>query len=608
MQDSAKQIAEYATFQAFINSYIKEVDNGHWMKREEWVQEQQLSIPFLGEDVIELDLPRQCIRLAVEVNYRSLTGRHVIGTVHKFCAVRQEWIPEDRLHMMISLIQELHLMAKSKGCHELASHFDELVLRLIESYQNMADYIDKRLADENCLPLEEWTFIETEQSLLFGHWLHPTPKSRQGMAAWQHPSYAPELKGRFQLHYFQLDRKIVKESSILPDRASDMIAQSLKTSVGELDIPSKDCLIPMHPLQAQWLLQQDYVRDAIEIGLIKDLGLLGACYYATSSIRTVYNPESGWMFKFSVPVKITNSLRVNRSHELKAGTAMAKLMKKIAFQKKHPEFRVVDDPAYITAELPGRKESGFEVIIRSNSFPGGKDKGVCSVAALVQDPLPGHSSRLYQLIARKAQSQSLPVKEVSFEWFKKYWKCSIELLITLYDEHGIALEAHQQNSVLDLSSGYPETYYFRDNQGFYLSRSHKKALCRLEAALCKTPELFYEDAVIQERFTYYLLQNQLFSVISRFGQDGLISEEELIQWAAAQLVLLEQELSGKGREFISHLLQAEKLSYKANLLTRFHDVDELTAKNEQAVYTYIPNPFTTIRQEDRNAKNISFVV
>lgn len=90
----------------------------------------------------------------------------------------------------------------------------------------------------------------------------------------------------------------------------------------------KDCFIPVHPLQAQWLLQQQYVKKAIAEGFIKYEGALGAFYTATSSIRTVYNSQEEMMYKFSIPVKITNSLRVNRTHELKAGIAMARLMKK----------------------------------------------------------------------------------------------------------------------------------------------------------------------------------------------------------------------------------------------------------------------------------------
>ncbi|MGM0838386.1 MAG: IucA/IucC family protein [Bacillota bacterium] len=602
MHQSAKQIAENATFQAFINSYLKEVDCGHWMKRQEWMQEQQPPITLSGESVVEIELPGQAAKFAVEVMYRSRTGRHVIGCSLKYCSQRREWIHQDRLPMMIVLIHELHLMAKSNGCHELASHFDELVLRLIESYQTMASYIENRMNDENSLYSEDSTFIEAEQSLLFGHWLHPTPKSRQGMAGWQHPCFAPELKGSFQLHYFQIDKDLVIEASNSLKRASEIILHSLKKAMPHLSVPQNGCLIPIHPLQAQWLLQQNYVKEAMEKNLIKDLGTLGPYYSATSSIRTVYNPEEEWMYKFSVPVKITNSLRTNRLHELRAGTAMAKLMDKLCFTEKYPAFRMIDDPAYITAVFPGEKETGFEVIIRSNPFPEGKDKGISTIAALVQDPLPGERSMLRRTIERLAQSELRGSTDVSMDWFEKYWKCSIEPLIRIYDEHGIALEAHQQNSVLDLTGGYPVAYYYRDNQGYYLSNSYRESLCGLLPSLEECPELFYEDDLIQERFTYYLFMNQLFSVICRFGQEGLISEDRLLEWCYKQLSHLEKEMTGPGKAFIHHILHSERLSYKANLLTRFHDVDELLAKNEQAVYTYIPNPFKHVLEEEKYAE------
>lgn len=96
-----------------------------------------------GEYMVEIELPGQSAVFAVEVIYQSKTGRHLIGGALKYCDQRLEWIPQDRLPMMIALIHELHLMAKSNGCHELSSHFDELVIRLIESYQTMALYIEK---------------------------------------------------------------------------------------------------------------------------------------------------------------------------------------------------------------------------------------------------------------------------------------------------------------------------------------------------------------------------------------------------------------------------------------------------------------------------------
>ncbi len=605
MQQKAKQIAENATFQAFMNCYIREVRSGYWVRKEEWIKEQRLSILITEAHILEIELPIQNTRFAFGMEYKSLVGRHLFGVSLKYCAKQKQWLVEDKLTILITLIQELHLMAKADGCLGLSSHFDELILRIIESYQTMANYIEKSLEGKkqngsNC------TFIEAEQSNLLGHWLHPTPKSRQGMADWQQTSFAPELQGSFQLHYFRVDRKIVKESSVLEKSASELISQSLTKSQSDFVMSEKDCLIPMHPLQAQWLLQQQYVKEAIAEGLIKYEGALGAFYTATSSIRTVYSSNEEMMYKFSIPVKITNSLRVNRTHELKAGIVMARLMNKIDFLQNHPSFRMIDDPAYMTVEFPNQTESGFEVIFRSNVFPKGHDEGICMIATLVQEPLPNEKSKLCQLIMKISQSEFRSIESVSLAWFKDYWTCAIESLLRLYDEHGIALEAHQQNSLLNISSGYPTTYYYRDNQGYYLSKTYKEVLLSIEPSLQETAELFYEDALIHDRFTYYLFMNQLFPVISRFGADQLIDEKILLKWSIDQLQLLEKEFTGFGKAFIRNILKQEELAFKANLLTRFHDVDELEAELEQAVYTKIPNPFVLQHEEAEYATATAF--
>ncbi len=605
MQQIAKQIAKNATFQAFMNCYIREVRSGHWVKKEEWIKEQRLSALITEAYILELELPRQNIRFAFGVEYKSLVGRHVFGASLKYCTKQKQWLVEDKLTILITLIQELHCTTKMDGCLKLSSHFDELILRIIESYQTMAHYIEKSFEGDKQHRASD-TFIEAEQSLLLGHWLHPTPKSRQGMADWQQTSFAPELQGSFQLHYFRVDRKMVNEASVLEISASEHIARSLIKSQPEFVKSENVCYIPVHPLQAQWLLQQQYVKKAIAEDLIKYEGALGAYYTATSSIRTVYNAQEEMMYKFSIPVKITNSLRVNRTHELKAGIAMARLMKKIDFLQKHSSFQMMNDPAYMTIKFPNQTESGFEVIFRSNIFPKGHDEGICMIATLVQEPLLEEKSKLCQLIMKIAQSEFRSLESVSLDWFKVYWTNAIEPLLRLYDEHGIALEAHQQNSLLNISSGYPTTYYYRDNQGYYLSKAYKDVLLSIEPSLHETEELFYEDALIHDRFTYYLFMNQLFPVIARFGADQLINENELLKWSMDQLHLLEKEFTGFGKIFVRNILKQEELAFKANLLTRFHDVDELEAELEQAVYTKIPNPFVIQFEEAEYAAATAF--
>ncbi|MBO6851779.1 MAG: hypothetical protein JJ867_15175, partial [Marinobacter sp.] len=92
------------------------------------------------------------------------------------------------------------------------------------------------------------------------------------------------------------------------------------------------------------------------------------------------------------------------------------------------------------------------------------------------------------------------------------------------------------------------------------------------------------------RFCYYLVVNQLFSVIARFGEDDLLAESQLLDLLRHALRSWMTRFQGPARPLVAMLLSDARLPYKGNLLTRVHDVDELNAELEMAVYTSIPHP------------------
>lgn len=587
MSQSCSEIAEHASFQAFINGYLREVDEGVWLNARQWGARHPDLNPVPAEYIIELALPHQKMQLALAVDYVSLVGRHRISTVW-IRQINEAWQPIDFFPALILLINEIYSNAGHASPALKEKHL-ELILRVTSSLQLMSRFLQARHADPRLLGDR---FIESEQSLLYGHWLHPTPKSRQGMAEWLQGCYAPELGGRFQLHYFAVQRRYVKQDSIAEHTAEIILRSALGSDT--LTLPNDYVVVPAHPLQAQWMLHQDFIQHALAAGMIRDLGRQGLHFTATSSVRTVYSEQCPWMLKFSIPVKITNSLRLNHYPELLAGKVMASLLRRCDFVKKYPHFQLIDDPAYLAVQLPGQIEAGFELIIRSNPFTRHHDTGVHSIAALVQEPLPGFASRLSILIATLAVKETRSPSQVAQDWFERYLECAVVPLILLYEEQGIALEAHQQNSLLDVSSGYPTTYFYRDNQGFYLSPSHRESLAAIEPSVRETPELFYDDDMICDRFSYYLIINQLYSVIHRLGADRLIEETVLLACVQRRLFTLEKQLHGTGKQFVHGLLRKKAIPCKANLLTRLHDIDELTAELELAVYTHINNPLAKV--------------
>lgn len=593
------QWAERASFETFVNCYVHELSAGSFHSAESWAAEVDPEWRGQGRHVLDLALPRQQARLAVDVSYRSTAG------CHGFSGVRVKlrggaWEDGDELHTLLLLIRELYSTPGLAG-----TRAEELrtITRVLESIQVMARYLDER--EHSPADVVE-RFIESEQSLLFGHWRHPMPKSRLGMAEWQHASAAPELRGRFRLHGFALSRSLIRSGSALPRSAEEVVAECLGSDAGARELLADasrrdEVIVPVHPLQVSWLREQPYVEDWARRGLLRDVGPLGPRFTATSSVRTVYGEDCGYMLKLSIPVQITNSVRFNRQGELVAGAVMAALMQKLGPRS----ISVIPDPAYLSVAAPGGGESGFELIVRANPFQRGRDAGAACVAALTQRALPHRAPRLRALIEGLALTESRNVSTVSLDWLVRYLNCAIEPLIRLYDSDGIALEAHQQNCLLDVAGGYPTRAYFRDNQGYYLSNAHRERLTALEPSLATLPELFFDDALIARHFSYYVIQNQLFSVVHRLGAEGLLDEGVALHAVKHRLARLYEDLTAGGKALVEALLHDRELCCKANLLTRARDIDELSAELDAVVYVGVDNPLTAAPVADHGRLEVA---
>ncbi len=594
---NASQLAEHASFQAFANCYIREIESGVWHSSQHWQQATGTEFSHPATHALELQLTGIKASLVLAISYRSIVGRHRINQV--FCKRDNDWNWQCMSFLSASLLLIDNIYADCKDGDAKSGQKLELLNRTLESHQIMQDYLAKRQYDSS---LEQLDFIASEQSLLFGHWLHPTPKSRQGIHAWQHKNYAPELKAEFQLHFFAVSKTLLQQKTSTSQSVEQIINQ-----IAEIDggLPDKDKqLVPVHPLQAHWLLHQFEIVQLMQKGQIENLGVIGKKFTPTSSVRTLYCRELDFMIKLSIPVKITNSLRKNRVHELEPGLNVGKLISGSDFNQHFPQFILIEDPAYITITNADKTESGFETIIRRNPFKqeNTQSHSTVSIAALVQEPiLPGAESKLSQQVKALAKNKRINLQTASLIWFERYWQCAIEPAIWLYEKHGVALEAHQQNSLLTIERHCPSHYYYRDNQGFYLSALMKSKLLAAEPALKNNPDLFYSDEMIADRFGYYLFINQLFSVIWRFGQDGLINENQLLTLSYQKLQAMRAELKGVGAKFVDMALNKPGIACKANLLTRVADVDELEAEQELAVYTEINNPFYTLHQQSKLA-------
>lgn len=592
-----KEIAEQATIQSFFNCYLRETGTGESIKANTEVIDDAINEVFTrtnAQALIRSYLEHQGIQILAGLRYYSLTGRHLFHfPIYYQPGGKTTLLEIDYITLVALLIKELALTSGSN------LHQGELLLRVVQSCGNIEQFVRQRRQDANILYAFKSNFIETEQALVFGHPWHPTPKSRQGFAEDELATYSPELNGRFPLHYFRAHQSIVQSDSALPQTAIQLIKAELLADA-EVDEnfkinychPDEYALLPVHPWQGNFLRHQPVVQRLLNQGLLQDLGLQGRAFMPTSSIRTVYHPDATFMLKLSLNVKITNSMRVILYKQVKRAVELYQLLNTEIgkeLRDRFPQFNIIREPAYITLKIDGEPSTGFASLLRENVFQANPATDATCLISLCQDAMFNDGSRLSNIIRSLAEREQRTTDEVSRDWFRRYLTISLEPILWFYFTYGIGLEAHQQNSVLQLQDGYPYRFFFRDNQDYYCHPAFQEQLDKILPGFSeKSHTVCKNAAAADERLGYYLFNNNLFGLINAFGVAGLVDERVLL--ALLKTALNKYAYMEQGRSKLLHLLRQPQLRCKANLISRFYDIDEIRSSlATQSIYVNIDN-------------------
>ncbi|MFJ4633282.1 IucA/IucC family protein [Streptomyces sp. NPDC088847] len=258
--------------------------------------------------------------------------------------------------------------------------------------------------------------------------------------------------------------------------------------------------------------------------------------------------------------------------------------------------------------------AGIDVVIRHNPFSPSDD--VSCVAGFVSlrpyadrsaatgGPVPTpHTShpasgapllrsRLAEVITGLAARTGRPRGAVAAEWFLRYLEQVVRPVLWLDSEAGIALEAHQQNTLLLLDGeGWPVGGRYRDNQGYYFREPRRAELDARLPGIGEHSDTFVSDEVTDERFAYYLAINNVLGLIGAFGSQRLADEWLLLSAFRRFLVDVATGPARLRTSLPARLLDSPVLRCKANLLTRLHGLDELIGPvDTQSVYVTIANP------------------
>jgi siderophore synthetase component len=578
-----------------------------------WVRETDLRAPDDG--MLRIPLPASGTVLHVPVRYWSPTGWHRFGLPFLSPAPSP---PADAVTVAALLARETPGGGGNAGGGDTAgpsantsTAAPDLVARVADSLRRTVTFIRERREH----PAEgPDLFLTAEQSLLLGHPLHPTPKSREGLSEAEARLYSPELRGSFPLHWLAVSSSVLATDSAWTERGRPVPAPHIAARLAgtELSLPDGCAALPLHPWQLRELRHLPETAALLDAGLLRDLGTLGSPWHPTSSVRTVHRSGAPAMLKLSLGLRITNSRRENLRKELHRGVEVHRLLRgglSRQWQAVHPTFDIVRDPAWIAVDTPdGDPVRGLDVMIRHNPFNPSDD--VTCVAGLVSPRPRAHfgadadsarrpgdgpsplRSRLAEIVTRLAGRTGRPRGAVAAEWFLRYLEQVVRPVLWLDAEAGVALEAHQQNTLLLLDAdGWPAGGRYRDNQGYYFRESRRTELDARLPGIGEQSDTFVPDEVTDERFAYYLAINNVLGLIGAFGSQRLADERLLL---AAFRRFLGDVACGPARlrtSLPALLLDSPVLRCKANLLTRLHGLDELVGPvDTQSVYVTIANP------------------
>jgi siderophore synthetase component len=570
--------------ETLLNCYCREVaapagelNVGPLLWQNDWPAAIKMALQREGGQVLDVHLPYTGERLLAVVTAASLTGNYRYRSPFFHKAAGKPWALLDWEAQAALLLREMALRYRLPPNTEL-----------LEQVRNSVAMTTLALS---CLPAVRMpadpveAYIDSEQSLVFGHPFHPAPKSREGFSKGDLGLYSPELSACFALHYFAVRTEDVVQQSLLGMRCEKAI---------EAYAPAVEpgfVAVPVHPWQAGYLLAHPLVKKVMAEGRIRYLAAHGAPFFATSSVRTLYQPGNPYFYKFSLNVRLTNCVRKNAWYELEGAIQISRIMRALLpkLQCEFPGLEVLEEPAFVSVDLRDADAvrnreviEGFGMILRRNVEellrPG-------STPLLAGSLFGNHvygEMRMRQLLSDIATREGISLANVTERWFSGYIEQLVYPVLHCYFAHGLVFEPHLQNVVVGLQDGWPCQLFLRDFEGVKLLPGHYSAQALNEISARAREALWYEEEQGWKRIAYCLFVNNLAEAIGQLAAEQPALQQRL--WALVRHHLQRYQ-AGWGTPVsarrINAVLRGDPFPGKTNLSNRFF-------QRADCASTYVP--------------------
>ncbi len=515
---------------SFFNSFVRDFADEAYV---------DLSQEFL---VIKLD---NTSSLKIEIDYFSLVGAHFY---------------KDKIEKISHEVQEINFHECLNLLNSCLNIDDDFIFYVENSYEFLKQVLEQAPVQN----VGEMNYTASEQSLLFGHPFHPYPKAKIGMSYEDINSYSPEFQKTIHLLWVALPKEIM---------VSNIDFTHELAKLKKFDLPKEyinESYFPYHP----WQWQQICLKNPKYVNL-KTLN--GKNEFAIlSSMRSVYNESAPYCLKFSLDLKLTNSIRHLQPEEAGRGKHLKDVSTFLKLDNKFPTLKIIHEPFYISfTNLNGEVVPEGMIQFRENSYCLRQKKYLLSTLVEYDERIG--NTRLNEFL----ESNKIDIEK----WFTTFLDVSFTPIMELGTKYGIYLGAHLQNIILELDNGLPVQTYFRDCQGTGYDKN------KLNTTLAFYPELKNDHGNILDSddvnhvFGYYLVVNTLFGVIAALSVRDKDIEKKLLNTFYNRLLT-------QKNPFANFLTQSPKLAQKGNFRCSVEKYNENTIDKPWSIYNMIDNPIS----------------
>jgi hypothetical protein len=304
------------------------------------------------------------------------------------------------------------------------------------------------------------------------------------------------------------------------------------------------------------------------------------------------------MLKYSLSIKITNSIRHLQKAEIKRGILLKDVLEHCYGEQLKNDndlktLTVLQEPFYFA--IKNQKEEIITesiCILRENNFTDFGEHSFSQLASLNQEISINGDKRINRLINKIANSQNESPQKMAQKWYEHFLENIIRPISILQARYGIYLGAHQQNIILKLDENdYPIHCYYRDCQGTGFNQKIEEKINNKFSYLLKDQENVLDVNFLDHLMSYYLFINSTYYTIFSIAGGDLELEELLIKITTQKLNSWLRDSNNQYKSLLENLVNQKYIYIKDNYTCCLYKINENTMSNPLDIYKYFKNPF-----------------